>query len=168
VRCSNFRVDVLAKPILCLHILLLGLGHNFILGRKQQFALRENGATPFSFPECDVQGGDSDQMEDADKPVGFLLGQLPVQSLKYGEDGIFALSWPCTTHGCMEGPQDLYPESISMYTLPTGATVKVPCSSTSDEVFDANLNLNCPAGFLPSEDPNNLIKCVKVCLKNLL
>jgi hypothetical protein len=146
----------------------LALGHNFILGRKQQFALRENGGTPFSFPECDVQGGDSDKMEGADKPVGFLLGQLPVQSLKYGVDEIFALSWPCTTHGCIEGPQDLYPESISMYTLPTGATMEVPCSSTTDKEYKTTENFPCSKGSIHSEDPNNAVVCVKVCLKHML
>jgi hypothetical protein len=101
--------------------------------------------SPFRFLECSVQGGDRDQIEDADAAIAWVLGQLPA----------VRMSWP--QH--ME-VQDLYPVATSNYTWPTGTKVKVPCFAQGKVV--AIPIAECPDSFVNPMNPNNDRACVKV------
>jgi hypothetical protein len=110
--------------------------------------------TPFRFLECDVQGGDANQIQGADVALAWMFSQLPFVSEKKA-DMIVSLSWPTN----MEA-QDLYPSTSSTYTFPTGTTVDVPCSGTS-KVVEIELT-KCPDSFISPMDPNHDMPCVKV------
>ncbi len=92
-----------------------------------------------------MQGGDRDQIEDADTAIAWVLGQLPA----------VPMSWP--QH--ME-VQDLYPVATSTYTWSTGTDVKVPCFA-QDKVVEIPIT-ECPDSFVNPMDPNNDRACVKV------
>ncbi len=77
--------------------------------------------TPFRFLECDAQGGDSTQIKGADGALAWMFSQVPFVSENKPIE-IVSLSWPTN----MEA-QDLFPLTSSMYTLPTGTKVEVPC-----------------------------------------
>jgi hypothetical protein len=112
---------------------------------------------PFQFLECDVQGGDVNQIEDADTAIAFMLGQLPFLAGQNEPEKNVAvsLSWPEN----ME-VQDLYPVTTSTYTWPTGTTVEVPCYA-QDKVVEI-VRVECPDSFVNPIDPNHLSPCVKV------
>jgi hypothetical protein len=101
--------------------------------------------SPFRFLECSVQGGDREQIKDADTATAWVLGQLPD----------VRMSWP--QH--ME-VQDLYPVATSTYAWPAGTDVNVPCFA-QDKVVEIPIT-ECPDLFVNPIDPNNDRPCVKV------
>jgi hypothetical protein len=101
--------------------------------------------SPFRFLECSVQGGDRDQIEDADAAIAWVLGQLPD----------VRMSWPQHMQ-----VQDLYPVATSTYTWPTGTYVKVACFA-QDKVVEIP-RTECPNSFVNPMDPNHDRACVKV------
>jgi hypothetical protein len=110
--------------------------------------------TPFRFLECDVQGGDANQINGADAALAWTFSQLP---FVWGNNpnGIMSLSWPTN----MEA-QDLFPSTSSTYTFPTGTKVDVPCFAKNKV---ANIErTECPDSFVNPMDPNNIRACVKV------
>ena len=110
--------------------------------------------TPFRFLECDVQGGDANQIQGADVALAWLFSQLPFVSGRNPND-IVSLSWPTN----MEA-QDLFPRTSSTYTFPTGAKVDVPCF-TQNKVVGIE-RAECPDSFVNPMDPNDIRPCVKV------
>jgi hypothetical protein len=110
--------------------------------------------TPFQFLECDVQGGDANQIQGADAALAMLFSQLPFVSGR-NPDEIVSLSWPRN----ME-VQDLFPLKSSTYTFPTGAKVDVPCSA-QNKMVDIE-RTECPGSFVNPMDPNHNRPCVKV------
>ena len=106
--------------------------------------------TPFRFLECDVQGGDANQINDADAALALMFSQLPFNS-----NLIVSLSWPTN----MEA-QDLFPLISSTYTFPTGTKVTVPCFAQNKVV--AIERTECPDSFVNPNDPNDSRPCVKV------
>ncbi len=106
--------------------------------------------TPFRFLECDVQGGDANQIKDADAALALMFSQLPFNS-----NLIVSLSWPIN----MEA-QALFPLTSSTYTFPTGTKVNVPCSA-QNKVVDIK-RPECPDSFVNPMDPNHSRSCVKV------
>ncbi len=113
--------------------------------------------TPFRFLECDVQGGDVNQIKDADAALAWMFSQFPMVT---GNSGMFpnqtvSLSWPPN----MEA-QDLFPWISSTYTFPTGTKVDVPCFAL-DKVVDIK-RAECPDSFVNPHDPNYDRPCVKV------
>ena len=65
--------------------------------------------TPFRFLECDVQGGDANQIKDADAALAWMFSQLPFVPGNNPNE-IVSLSWPTN----MEA-QDLYPSTSSSF-----------------------------------------------------
>jgi hypothetical protein len=128
----------------------LALGANVIFGAS----LPSGERTPFRFLECDVQGGDANQIHGADAALGWMFSQLPFVWRSH-PDWIVSLSWPTN----ME-VQDLFPLTSSTYTFPTGAKVDVPCSAQS-KVADIE-RTECPDSFVNPMDPNHDRPCVKV------
>ena len=110
--------------------------------------------TPFRFLECDVQGGDANQIEDADVALAWLFSQLPFVSGSNSNE-IVSLSWPTN----MEA-QDLFPLTSSTYTFPTGTKVDVPCFA-QNKVVDIE-RTECPDSFVNPMDLNHTSPCVKV------
>ena len=110
--------------------------------------------TPFRFLECDVQGGDANQINGADAALAWLFSQLSFVSGKNANE-IVSLSWPTN----MEA-QDLFPLTSSTYTFPTGTKVNVPCFA-QNKVVDIE-RVDCPDSFVNSMDPNPDRACVKV------
>ncbi len=110
--------------------------------------------TPFRFLECDVQGGDANQIKGADTALAYLSSQLPFVPANH-PNWIVSLSWPTN----MEA-QDLYPLTSSTYTFPTGTKVDVACS-TQVKVVDIE-RTECPDSFVNPMDPNDERPCVKV------
>jgi hypothetical protein len=110
--------------------------------------------TPYRYLECDVQGGDANQIEGADAALAWTFSQLPFVS---GNDPneIVSLSWPTN----MEA-QDLFPLTSSTYTFPTGTKVDVPCFAQNKTV--AIERTECPDSFVNPNDPNHSRPCVKV------
>jgi hypothetical protein len=101
-----------------------------------------------------VQGGDANEIKDADTALAFMFSQLPfvwVRSPNY----TMSLSWPRN----MEA-QDLFPLISSTYTFPTGTKVDVPCSA-QNKVVDIEPT-KCPDSFVNPNDPNYVLPCVKV------
>jgi hypothetical protein len=111
--------------------------------------------TPFQFLECDVQGGDANQIKPADVALAFIFSQFPFVSGNKNE--IVSISWPIN----MEA-QDLYPLTSSTYTFPTGTKVDVPCFAQNKEVDIERTE--CPDSFVNPNDPNHDRPCVKVLL----
>jgi hypothetical protein len=101
-----------------------------------------------------VQGGDANQIENADSALAWTFSQLPFVSKK-NANTIVSLSWPTN----ME-PQDLFPLTSSTYTFPTGTKVDVPCFGTN-KVVDIE-RTKCPDSFVNPMDPNHDKACVKV------
>ncbi len=110
--------------------------------------------TPFRFLECDVQGGDANQIKGADAALAYLFSQVPFVPGNY-PNWIVSLSWPTN----ME-VQDLYPLTSSTYTFPTGTKVDVPCFA-QNKVVDID-GTKCPDSFVNPMDPNHERPCVKV------
>jgi hypothetical protein len=110
--------------------------------------------TPFRFLECDVQGGDEDEIKGVDRTLAWLFSQLPFVSGKQ-PNWIVSLSWPTN----MEA-QYLFPSSSSTYTFPTGTKVDVPCFA-QNKVVDIE-RTECPDSFVNPMDPNHDRPCVKV------
>ena len=112
--------------------------------------------TPFRFLECDVQGGDANQIKDADAALAWMFSQLPFVSGNNPNE-IVSLSWPTN----MEA-QDLFPLTSSTYTFPTGTNKKVdvPCSA-QNKMVDIE-RTECPDSFVNPMDPNDSRPCVKV------
>jgi hypothetical protein len=106
--------------------------------------------------ECDVQGGDANQIEDADEALAWMFSQLP---FVWGRNpnGTMSLSWPIN----MEA-QDLFPLTSSTYTFPTGTKVDVPCFA-QNKVVDIE-RTECPDSFVNPIDPNHARPCIKVLL----
>ncbi len=135
----------------------LALGASFIFGTALPMG-SSGERNPFRFLECNVKGGDVNQIEDANTAIAFMLGQLPFLA---GQDEPWknvavSLSWPAN----ME-VQDLYPIATSTYTWPPrGTTVEVPCY-TQDKVVEI-VRAECPDSFVNPIDPNHLSPCVKV------
>ncbi len=100
-----------------------------------------------------MQGGDANQIEDADKALALMFSQLP---FVWGNNpnGTMSLSWPTN----MEA-QDLFPLRSSTYTFPTGTKVNVPCFA-QNKVVDIELP-ECPDSFVNSNHDGS---CVKVLL----
>ncbi len=134
----------------------LALGASYIFGTVLPMG-PSGERNPFQFLECDVQGGDVNQIEDADTAIAFMLGQLPFLAGQNEPEKNVAvsLSWPEN----ME-VQDLYPVTTSTYTWPTGTTVEVPCYA-QDKVVEI-VRVECPDSFVNPIDPNHLSPCVKV------
>ena len=109
---------------------------------------------PFRFLECDVQGGDANQIKGADTALAWVFSQLPFVSAKE-PDHIVSLSWPTN----MEA-QDLFPLTSSTYTFPTGTKVDVPCFAQNKAVDIERTE--CPDSFVNPMDPNHQRPCVKV------
>jgi hypothetical protein len=116
---------------------------------------------PYRFLECDVQGGDKNQIEDADKALAWLFSQLPFEWGKSlngkNPNASVSLSWPTN----MEA-QDLFPLTSSTYTFPTGTKVGVPCFA-QNKVVDIELP-ECPDSFVNPIYLNHTRSCVKVLL----
>jgi hypothetical protein len=110
--------------------------------------------TPFRFLECDAQGGDANQIQDADAALSWMFSQRPFVSGK-NADATVSLSWPTN----MEA-QDLYPFKSSTYTFPTGTKVDVPCFA-QNKVVEIE-RTKCPDSFVNPIDPNHDRPCVKV------
>jgi hypothetical protein len=110
--------------------------------------------TPFRFLECDVQGGDANQIQDADAALALLFSQFPFVSEGY-PNAIWSLSWPTN----MEA-QDLFPLKASTYTFPTGVKVNVPCFAQNKAVDIKRTE--CPDSFVNPMNPNHDRPCVKV------
>ncbi len=110
--------------------------------------------TPFRFLECDVQGGDANQIQGADVALAWLFSQLPFVSGRNPE-AVVSLSWPRN----MEA-QDLFPLTSSTYTFPTGTNVDVPCFSQNKVV--SIKRTECPDSFVAPNDSNHDRPCVKV------
>jgi hypothetical protein len=110
--------------------------------------------SPFQFMECDVQGGDVEQIEGADTAKAFIQGAYPLVD---GRDPnlVFSFSWPKG----MEA-QDLYPVAASTYTWATGTNIEVPCFAQGKEVKIERTE--CPGPFINPIDPNYGSPCVKV------
>jgi hypothetical protein len=104
--------------------------------------------------ECDVQGGDANQIQDVDAALAWMFSQFPFKSAN-NPNKIVSLSWPRN----ME-PQDLFPLTSSTYTFPTGAKVDVPCFAQNKAVDIERTE--CPDSFVSPIDPNNVRPCVKV------
>jgi hypothetical protein len=109
--------------------------------------------TPFRFLECDVQGGDANQINGADAALAWIFSQLPFVSGNNPNE-IVSLSWPTN----MEA-QDLFPLTSSTYTFPTGK-VDVACYA-QNKVVDIE-RTECPDSFVSPNDPNYDRPCVKV------
>jgi hypothetical protein len=109
---------------------------------------------PFQFLECDVRGGDMDQIEDADTANALIQGAYP---LVHGKDPnlIVSLSWPNHMK-----TQDLYPVASSTYTCATGTEMEVPCSA--QEQMKIKRTTECPDSFVNPIDPYHGHQCVKV------
>jgi hypothetical protein len=109
---------------------------------------------PFQFLECDLRGGDVDEIEGADTVKAWMLGQYPFVD---GRDPnlVVSLSWPKS----MEA-QDLYPVAASMYTWATGTKIEVPCFA--QEKVAKIERTECPDSFVNPIDPNHGSPCVKV------
>ncbi len=110
--------------------------------------------TPFRFLECDVQGGDANQINDADAALAWMFSQLPFVSGKNANETL-SLSWPTN----MEA-QDLFPLTSSTYTFPTGTKVDVPCFA-QNKVVEIEPT-ECPDLFVNPNDSNLDRPCVKV------
>jgi hypothetical protein len=110
--------------------------------------------SPFQFLNCDVRGGDVDEIEGADTTKAFVQGQYPLVD---GRDPnfVFSVSWP----KYMEA-QDLYPVAASTYTWANGIKVEVPCSAQEKEVKIERTE--CPDSFVNPIDLNHGSPCVKV------
>ncbi len=108
---------------------------------------------PLQFLECDVRGGDVDQIEGADTTNAWMQGAYPL----VGRDPnlVISASWP----KYMEA-QDLYPVAASTYTWATGTKVEVPCSAQEKVVKIKRTE--CPDPFVNPIDPNHGSPCVKV------
>jgi hypothetical protein len=104
--------------------------------------------------ECDVRGGDVDEIEGADTAKAFLQGQYPLVD---GRDPNFVLAWSWPKY--MEA-QDLYPVAASTYTWANGIKVEVPCSAQEKVVKIERTE--CPDPFVNPIDPNHGFPCVKV------
>jgi hypothetical protein len=104
--------------------------------------------------ECDVQGGDANQIKGADAALAWLFSQLPFVSGR-NPMTVVSLSWPTN----MEA-QDLFPLTSSTYTFPTGFKVDVPCFA-QNKVVDIE-RTECPDPFVNPMDPNHERPCVKV------
>ena len=142
-----------------LRCISLAMGANFIWGTFLPSG-PSGERTPFRFLECDVQGGDANQIKGADTALAWLFSQLPFVSgssaiTKSIPNAIVSLSWPTN----MEA-QDLFPLTSSTYTFPTGTKVNVPCFAQNKVV--AIERTECPDSFVNSMDPNRVRPCVKV------
>jgi hypothetical protein len=104
--------------------------------------------------ECDAQGGDANQIKDADVAQAWMFSQIPFLP---GDNPylIFSLSWPTNMK-----VQDLYPLTSSTYTFPTGTKVDVPCFAQKKVVGIERTE--CPDSFVNPMDPNHSRPCVKV------
>ena len=114
--------------------------------------------TPFRFLECDVQGGDANQINGADAALAWMFSQLPFVATKRksgNKNETVSLSWPTN----MEA-QDLFPLTSSTYTFPTGTKVDVPCFAQNKAVDIERTE--CPDSFVNPNDPNDGRPCVKV------
>jgi hypothetical protein len=131
----------------------LALGANYLLGTSLPSG-PSGERTPFQFLECDVQGGDEDEIKGADATIAWLFSQLPFVSGKQ-PNWIVSLSWPTN----MEA-QYLFPSTSSTYTFPTGTKVDVPCFA-QNKVVDIE-RTECPDSFVNPMDPNYDRPCVKV------
>ena len=110
--------------------------------------------TPFRFLECDVRGGDANQIQGADAALAWMFSQLPFVAGRY-PNAIVSLSWPTN----MEA-QDLFPLTSSTYTFPTGTKVEIPCFAQNKVVGIERTE--CPDSFVNPMDPNDVRPCVKV------
>ncbi len=110
--------------------------------------------SPFQFLDCDVRGGDLDEIEGADVAIAWMQGQYPFVD---GRDPnlVLSLSWPKG----MEA-QDLFPVAASTYTWVTGTKIEVPCSA-QDKVVKIE-RPDCPGLFVNPIDLNHGSPCVKV------
>jgi hypothetical protein len=106
--------------------------------------------------ECDVQGGDANQIQGADAALAWMFSQLPFVSGDNPNE-IVSLSWPPN----MEA-QDLFPLTSSTYTFPTETKVNVPCFA-QNKVVDIE-RTECPDSFVNPNDSSNVRPCVKVLL----
>jgi hypothetical protein len=111
--------------------------------------------------ECDVQGGDANQIQGADAALAWMFSQLPFVAGNRRPSYVVSLSWPKN----ME-VQDLYPLTSSTYTFPTGAKVGVPCFA-QHKVADIE-RTECPDTFVHPMDPNHDRPCVKVLCTEVL
>ncbi len=110
--------------------------------------------TPYRFLECDVQGGDANQIQGADAALAWMFSQLP---FVWGRkpNGIVSWSWPTN----MEA-QDLFPLTSSKYTFPTGTIVDVPCFA-QNKVVDIE-RTECSNSYVNPMDLKHNRPCVKV------
>ncbi len=147
--------SILFCLIACLlRCISLALGANFVW--KTPLPSGPSGdRSPFRFLECDVQGGDANQIQDVDAALAWISSQLPFVSGRNAPAYVVSLSWPRN----ME-MQDLYPLTSSTYTLPTGTIVDVPCVSRY-KLVDVK-QTECPDSFVNPNDPNYGRPCVKV------
>jgi hypothetical protein len=136
-----------------LRCISLALGSNLFWGTSLPSG-PSGERTPFRFLECDVKGGDTNQIQGADAALAWLFSQLPFVS-GYDANKIVSLSWPTN----MEA-QDLYPLTSSTYTFPTGTKVDVPCFA-QNKVVDIK-RTECPESFVNPMSPNYERPCVKV------
>ncbi len=137
-------------------MLSLALGATVIFGIS--FPSDPSGEfNPYRFLECNVQGGDANQIKDADKGLAWVFSQLPFVVGNSGPlpNTIVSLSWPTN----MEA-QDLFPLTSSTYTFPTGTKVDVPCFAL-DKAVDIE-RPECPDSFVNPNDPNHDRPCVQV------
>jgi hypothetical protein len=150
---SNWLIYVVLFDRVPLCCISLALGTLFVWGTS--LPLGPNGErNPYRFLECNVQGGDANQIQGADAVLAWLFSQLPFVS-GYNPNAIVSLSWPRNM-----APQDLFPLTSSTYTFPTGVKVEVPCFAQT-KVVDIE-RTECPDSFVSPIDPNNVRPCVKV------
>jgi hypothetical protein len=136
-----------------LRCISLEMGATYLWGTSLPSGLHGERA-PFRFLECDVQGGDTNQIQGADAVTAWMFSQLPFVSGKNPNETV-SLSWPTN----MEA-QDLFPLTSSTYTFPTGTKVDVPCFA-QNKVVDIE-RTECPDSFVNPMDPNHDRPCVKV------
>jgi hypothetical protein len=134
-----------------LRCISLAMGANIVWGTSLPSG-PSGERNPFRFLECDVQGGDANQIQGADTALAWMFSQLPFVP---GNTQIVSLSWPTN----MEA-QALYPLSSSTYTFLTGTKVDVPCSAQNKVVGIERTK--CPDSFVNPMDPNHDTPCVKV------
>ncbi len=135
----------------------LALGADYVWGTSLPSG-PSGERTPFRFLECDVQGGDANQINGADAALAWMFSQLPFVATKRksgNKNETVSLSWPSN----MEA-QDLFPSTSSTYTFPTGTKVDVPCFA-QNKVVDIK-RTECPDSFVIPMDPNHDRPCVKV------
>jgi hypothetical protein len=170
-----------------LRCISLALGANVVWGTSLPSSpSRERN--PYRFLECDVQGGDANQIKGVQMQdlvlndiqlVSKLLSRLAHLSIvpELVLEGVdAALAWMFSQLPFESGrnphaivslswptnmeAQDLFPLTSSTYTFPTGTKMDVACFA-QNKVVDVE-RTECPNSFVNSMDPNRVRPCVKV------